>query len=446
MGVKIQARQIETTAGAIATINAGDAAVEGTGDGLSRRDHQHGVATGTPTGIVEIADAGTEGTGSDLARVDHTHPVGTPGAPVDITKAAAAAGTAVVPAREDHKHDVTTAAAIELTDSTNAEGTATTLSRSNHTHAHGNRSGGSLHAAATPSVAGFISAADKTKLDTLIDPNLRDPKDSVRLLTTSNVATLSGNQTVDGILTAPGERVGLFGQSTISQDGIYVTAGGAWSRAADFQVATGQAGAVIPVEEGVSNADSLFLITNDVGTDVVGTHDLVVLKIAAGTPRGAGAGLILNGNDLDVVANADGSLIINANDAQVGVLATDAQHGVRGGGTQHADAVASGADGFMTGADKQKLDDIDTAATATTPQQERVTTETITNSDVVLTDTLNNTPYSAASVILFFNGVAQIQGAGEDYTISGTSITWLASSGTAVNMKTTDDLVAYYVS
>ncbi|MFN4191805.1 MAG: hypothetical protein ACK4FR_02585 [Tabrizicola sp.] len=31
--------------------------------------------------------------------------------------------------------------------------------------AHGNRAGGSLHAAATPSVAGFMSAADKTKLD-----------------------------------------------------------------------------------------------------------------------------------------------------------------------------------------------------------------------------------------------------------------------------------------
>lgn len=33
--------------------------------------------------------------------------------------------------------------------------------------AHGNRSGGSLHAAATTSVAGFMSAADKTKLDGL---------------------------------------------------------------------------------------------------------------------------------------------------------------------------------------------------------------------------------------------------------------------------------------
>jgi hypothetical protein len=45
-----------------------------------------------------------------------------------------------------------------------------------------------------------------------------------------------------------------------------------------------------------------------------------------------------------------------------GVLASDAAHGVRGGGTQHADVVAAGADGFMTGADKTKLDGIGAGA------------------------------------------------------------------------------------
>ena len=65
----------------------------------------------------------------------------------------------------------------------------------------------------------------------------------------------------------------------------------------------------------------------------------------------AGAGLT-GGGDLsadrtfDVGANADGSVIVNANDIQVGVLATDAQHGVRGGGTQHA-LVDASAHGFQ---------------------------------------------------------------------------------------------------
>lgn len=84
----------------------------------------------------------------------------------------------------------------------------------------------------------------------------------------------------------------------------------------------------------------------------------------------AGTGLT-GGGDLsadrtfNVVANADGSIVANANDIQVGVLATDAQHGVRGGGTQHS--VATGAaNGFMSAADKTKLDGLPSTAPPTT--------------------------------------------------------------------------------
>jgi hypothetical protein len=58
-----------------------------------------------------------------------------------------------------------TASAVELTDSTNSEGVSTSLARADHTHAHGNRAGGTLHSAATPSVNGFMSSTDKSKLD-----------------------------------------------------------------------------------------------------------------------------------------------------------------------------------------------------------------------------------------------------------------------------------------
>lgn len=80
----------------------------------------------------------------------------------------------------------------------------------------------------------------------------------------------------------------------------------------------------------------------------------------------AGAGLT-GGGDLsadrtfDVGANADGSILVNANDIQVGVLATDVQHGVRGGGTQHALATALAA-GFMSAADFTKLAGISTGS------------------------------------------------------------------------------------
>ena len=84
----------------------------------------------------------------------------------------------------------------------------------------------------------------------------------------------------------------------------------------------------------------------------------------------SGAGLTGGGDltadrTLAVGANADGSITVNADDIQVGILATDAQHGVRGGGTQHAVAIPAGAAGFMSGADKSKLDGVAVGATAT---------------------------------------------------------------------------------
>lgn len=85
---------------------------------------------------------------------------------------------------------------------------------------------------------------------------------------------------------------------------------------------------------------------------------------AAGVPSSrtltAGNGLT-GGGDLsidrtfDVVANADGSIVVNTNDVQVGVLASDAQHGTRGGGTLHS-AATGGTAGFMSSTDKTKLD------------------------------------------------------------------------------------------
>jgi hypothetical protein len=187
-------KHLVTTA-APGAIEIGDAAVEGVAVGLARADHQHSLAapaapvnvtkaaaaTGSSTaparadhkhdvttaapGAIEIGDAAVEGSATSLARSDHQHSLAAPAAPADVTKAAAATGVSTAPARADHKHDVSTAAAVELTDATNAEGTATSLARSDHTHAHGSRGGGTLHAVATTLAAGFMSAADKTRLD-----------------------------------------------------------------------------------------------------------------------------------------------------------------------------------------------------------------------------------------------------------------------------------------
>lgn len=70
-----------------------------------------------------------------------------------------------------------------------------------------------------------------------------------------------------------------------------------------------------------------------------------------------GGGALSSNITLNVVANGDGSIVVNADDIQVGILATDAQHGNRGGGSIHSDATTSVA-GFMSAADKQKINAI----------------------------------------------------------------------------------------
>lgn len=56
--------------------------------------------------------------------------------------------------------------ATELHDDTQLPGTATLVSRGDHRHPHGNRGGGTLHAAVIAGGAnGFMSGTDKTKLD-----------------------------------------------------------------------------------------------------------------------------------------------------------------------------------------------------------------------------------------------------------------------------------------
>lgn len=94
--------------------------------------------------------------------------------------------------------------------------------------------------------------------------------------------------------------------------------------------------------------------------DKANLDGLVATAVPSSRNLTAGAGMT-GGGDLtadrtfDVVANVDASIVVSADDIRVGVLANDAQHGQRGGGTQHA--VATGAvAGFMSAADKAFLD------------------------------------------------------------------------------------------
>lgn len=211
--------------------------------------------------------------------------------------------------------------------------------------------------AATTSTAGSMSAADKTKLDnatnaatasTLVQRDASgnatfnmltinnapvsatdvvnkayadalvqglDIKQSVRAIATANVTSLSGPQTIDTVSLVAGDRVLLIAQTTTTQDGIYVVAAGAWTRATDFAIGSTVAGAFMFVEEG-SNADTGWVCTNNKGSDVVGTNDLTFSQFSGAGSINAGFGLTKTGNTLDVVA-ADNSIDVQADSIAV---------------------------------------------------------------------------------------------------------------------------------
>lgn len=107
-------------------------------------------------------------------------------------------------------------------------------------------------------------------------------KAPVRVLSITNL-TLSGAQTIDGVSVIAGDRVAAFGQTTSTQDGIYLCAAGAWTRATDFPAAAAVSNAAFFVQEGTVYGDTQWNVTNNAGSDVVGTDNLVVAQIGAGT-------------------------------------------------------------------------------------------------------------------------------------------------------------------
>jgi hypothetical protein len=87
------------------------------------------------------------------------------------------------------------------------------------------------------------------------------PKKAVKAASTANL-TLSGAQTIDGIAVIAGDRVLAKDQTLPENNGIYVVAAGAWSRATDFDSLSPIDeinGAWVPVQFGTANAGKIFV-------------------------------------------------------------------------------------------------------------------------------------------------------------------------------------------
>ena len=117
-----------------------------------------------------------------------------------------ATGTANSLSRSDHAHNVPSGSVVQIGTS-NFDGAAASFALSDHVHSHGAQTSGTLHAAATTSVNGFMSAADKTKLDNATDANTPS---------TLVLRDASGNFSAGVITLTAGTAIGTTGTQTLS--------------------------------------------------------------------------------------------------------------------------------------------------------------------------------------------------------------------------------------
>ncbi len=149
----------------------------------------------------------------------------------------------------------------------------------------------------------------KTETDALLaSKNTKDPCEAA---TTANIA-LSGAQTIDGISIVADDRVLVKDQTTASQNGIYVCATGAWSRATDMDASAEFNAALVPVKKGTSNADTLWIQTADDPT--VGTTAISFSNLTAALEKASDAEAAAGVNDtkyttVDKVVHLLGNLV-----------------------------------------------------------------------------------------------------------------------------------------
>lgn len=118
-------------------------------------------------------------------------------------------------------------------------------------------------------------------------------KNMVLAATTGNI-TLSGPQTIDGVSPSPGDRILVKDQTLPEENGVYVVAAGAWSRATDLDAAAEIYHSGVFVEQGTANADTAWIVANDT-QPVLGTDAISYVKFNSSV-YAAGDGLTLTGN------------------------------------------------------------------------------------------------------------------------------------------------------
>lgn len=311
-----------------------------------------------------------------------------------------------------------------------------------------------------PNPVSTTDVATKGYVDGLF--NGRVDKQSVQALASSNIASLSGTTTIDGVALSINDRVLLTAQTSANENGIWVIQSGGWTRPADFATASGAAAATVLVQEGTTHADEGYTCTNDTGSDVVDTDNLVWVQTSgAGATQNASTsvkGIVEEATQTEVEAGTGtggtgGRLFISPERlygagnffiSKTGIagLQGDTLVRVLSLGT----AELTGANTIITGSATVRVTaPQDQATLFNTPSAGATGLEMVNASWVLARIAANagnniarnefSTPGNGVTLVVaantpivgtmevFRNGVLQEPGAGNDYTISGSNIT-----------------------
>jgi hypothetical protein len=158
-------------------------------------------------------------------------------------------------------------------------------------------------------------AASKGYVDAQIAAMLQKASAIVR--TTANI-TLSGEQTLDGVLTSA-SRVLVMAQTAPAENGIYVSAAGAWSRATDMDAWAEVPGAIVVVQQGTLYADSVWFCTSNTG-GTLGTTAITFARLDLPLKKRRAT----SGTSDTILANDLGKFVTTSNGSAIAVTVPQA--------------------------------------------------------------------------------------------------------------------------
>jgi hypothetical protein len=243
-----------------------------------------------------------------------------------------------------------------------------------------------------------------------------DVKQSVRVATTANI-TLSGTQTIDGVVVSVGDRVLVKDQTTGSNNGIYVVAASTWSRDTDADTSAKiTAGMFTFVAEGTTNSDSGWVLTTN-DSIVLGTTSLAFSQFSGAGQITAGSGLTKTGNTIDVGTASSARIVVNADSID---LATVSQSNTTGSSSSSfIQSVGVDSYGRVTGVISGAINVVD--ATSSTKG--------------IATFDVGDFLVTAGNVVIKTAGVDNAQLANSSVTVGSTAISLGASATTLAGLS-----------